>query len=325
MLFRIFNLIRRCFKALVGYFPDAKKFGFKTAFYMWKEFVFPGRKNKNYINAVAKYVDKFLEPLTEKYKAGEWEKNPVKKHDFAGKTPIFVCWWQGEEKMPPIVKACYERLKSKIPETAVLCLLTEDNYTSYVDLPKIVIEKYNNKNITLVHLTDILRYALARTYGGMWIDSTVFLTDGFEFDFLQKPYYTQRFKSAEDCPGEACMGKWCNFFFCGQTNNMLFSYVYDALIYWWEKHDRLIDYVLVDYLIRAAYFNLQNVKATIDEIPPNNENMWNMIRRLNEPYDEQQFASLTASCGFFKLSYQGNLIERLADGRKTVYAHIIGK
>ena len=106
MLFRIFNLILRCFKALVGYFPDAKKFGFKTAFYMWKEFVFPGRKNKNYINAIAKYVDKFLEPLTEKYKAGEWEKNPVKKHDFAGKTPSGAMVYDDYAHNPEKIISC---------------------------------------------------------------------------------------------------------------------------------------------------------------------------------------------------------------------------
>lgn len=42
-------------------------------------------------------------------------------------SPIWVCWWQGEEQMPDIVKACYHSIQ-KHACTHPVILITSENY-----------------------------------------------------------------------------------------------------------------------------------------------------------------------------------------------------
>ena len=324
MILKIKHLMQRFGKEIKVFFPDVKEFGFKVAFYRAIDFLFPRPKTKAYINALSDYMEKELSPLTEKYKNGYVPENPQKLFDMNGKIPVFVCWWQGEEKMPPLVSACVERMKKKIPKNAQLHIITEENYGRYVTIPEYILEKFKNGKITLVHFTDILRYALTFTYGGMWIDSTVYLSDSFEFDFLDENYHTQRFESSDACPHEACMGKWCNFFFSGKNDNILFGYVYEALLFWWEKHDKLLEYIIVDYVIRSGYFGVDEIQKLIDRVEPNNEKMWMLSKKLNDEYNEKEFNDILNMSGFFKLSFKADWKTEV-NGKKTVYAHIIGE
>ncbi len=324
MILKIKHLLQRLGKEIKLFFPDVKEFGFKVAFYRAIDFLFPRPKTKAYISALSGYMEKELSELTKKYKNGYIPENPEKLFDMKGKTPIFVCWWQGEEKMPPLVSSCVGRMKKKIPEGAQLHIITEENYTEYVTIPEYILDKFKSGKITLVHFTDILRYALTFTYGGMWLDSTVYLSENFEFGFLNKSYHTQRFQSPDSCPHEACMGKWCNFFFSGKNDNVLFGYVYEALLLWWEKHDKLLEYIIIDYIIRAGYFGVDAIKDLIDGIEPNNEKMWMLSKKLNDEYNEKEFNDILKMSSFFKLSFKADWHTESENGNKTVYSHIIG-
>lgn len=323
MITKIKHLCQRFGKECRMFFPDVKEFGFKIAYYRAVDYLFPRPKTQAYITALSDYMKKELSPLTEKYKNGYLPQTPERLYDMKGKIPVFVCWWQGEEKMPPLVSACVDRMKKKVPcDTAQLHVITQDNYRKYVVIPKYIEEKFNDGKITLVHFTDILRYALTFTYGGMWIDSTVFLSDDFEFDFLDKKYYTQCFSSPDMCPHEACMGKWCNFFFCGENDNVLFGYVYEALLLWWERHDKLLEYIIIDYMIRAGYFGVEKIKLLVDSVEANNENMWALSKKLNDEYEEKEYFEILNTSKFFKLSFKADWKTVSENGKKTVYAHI---
>ena len=66
-------------------------------------------------------------------------------------------------------------MKKKIPcDYAQLHLITYENYSDYVELPDYVVEKHKNGTISRAHFSDVLRFSLLKTYGGMWIDSTAF-------------------------------------------------------------------------------------------------------------------------------------------------------
>ena len=324
MILKIKHLLQRLGKEIKLFFPDVKEFGFKVALYRAVDFLFPRPKTKAYINALSDYMEKELSPLTEKYKNGYIPENPKKLFDMNGKIPVFVCWWQGEDKMPPLVSACVARMKKKIPQNAQLHIITEKNYSQYVTIPGYVLDKFKSGKITLVHFTDILRYALTFTYGGMWIDSTVYLSNDFKFNFLDKNYHTQRFSSPDVCPHEACMGKWCNFFFCGKRDNILFGYVYEALLLWWKNHDKLLEYIIIDYIIRSGYFGVVEIQNLVDGVEPNNEKMWMLSKKLNDEYNEGEFNDILNMSGFFKLSFKADWNTKSENGNKTVYAHIIG-
>lgn len=324
VLNKILHLLQRfggCCKVLPG---NIREFGLKVAFLQFWDVLIPTGKSKKYIETLSKYVIKDLEPVTQRYNNGEV--SPAVPKQKLDKIPVWVCWWQGEESMPPIVKSCVAQMRCVLPQNAQLHIITWDNLPDYVELPGHILEKYENGLITKVHLTDILRYALVSAYGGAWIDSTVWLSDRIQDklpDYLNRMYFTQRFPDWSHCPQEACRGKWCNFFFMGQKDCRLFSYVYESLIHWWDHHDRLIDYVIVDYVIWAGYCGIPEIQNTVDQVPLGNVNIWSMAKCLNDVYDPVKYQMLQTSNDFFKLSYKGNLNKQTPSGQKTVYAHIL--
>jgi len=72
---------------------------------------------------------------------------------------VWVCWLQGMENAPEIVKQCIASVKQHMPKYEVR-VLTADNIFEFVTLPEHVIRKYINGTITFTHFSDILRTAL---------------------------------------------------------------------------------------------------------------------------------------------------------------------
>ena len=323
---KIKHLLQRFVVCCRDFPQDFREFGLVIAWLKFWDVLIPTGKSKKYIEVLSAYMIRELAPLTESYCRETWtRRKPKVKLD---KTPVWVCWWQGEENAPPVVQACIQRMRTLIPEDAQVHVITWDNLNDYVELPDYIFEKFNKGLITNIHMTDILRYALVSTYGGAWIDSTVWLSNQIEDklpEYLSQQYFTQRFESWEDCPKEACRGKWCNFFFMGQSTCELFSYAYDALLLWWQKHNRLIDYVIVDYILWAGYSGVPEIRCCVDEVEPNNPNIWLMEKHLNNPFEQEEYAQLMASNDFFKLSYKGKLTMQTEDGKKTVYGYILSE
>ena len=326
MLKKIKHLFQRLVVCCREFPADVREFSWKVAVRRFWDVLIPTGKSKKYIETLSDYMVRELSSLTEQYCRGNLTNH--KQKVALDKTPIWVCWWQGEENAPPLVQACIQRMRSILPESAQLHLITWDNLNDYVELPDYIFEKFRNGLITNIHMTDILRYALVSTYGGAWIDSTVWLSDQIKEklpEYLSRPYFTQRFTSWEICPQEACRGKWCNFFFMGQSTCELFSYAYDALLLWWQKHNKLIDYVIVDYILWAGCCGVPEIQQCIDAVEPNNPNIWLMEKHLNDPFVQEEYEALLAGNDFFKLSYKGNLTVQTEDGKKTVYGYILSE
>lgn len=101
---------------------------------------------------------------------------------------IWTMWWQGEENAPMLVKRCIRSMRQNSNGANVI-VITKDNFKDYVNVPKFILDRVM-KEITLTHLSDIIRFELINNYGGIWIDSTVYVNDLipmeiFDFDFLQ--------------------------------------------------------------------------------------------------------------------------------------------
>lgn len=173
--------------------------------------------------------------------------------------PIWVCWWQGEDNMPSIVKACWKKINDNSKGRQVI-LITENNFSKYVDLPPILIDKFNKKYISITQLSDILRVNLIFKHGGVWIDSTVLINE-YALQHFDNPFFTL---SVEDKGIYESKGKWCGFLLGANKNNPLFAFLVDSFNIYWTRHTTLIDYYILDYLIMVAYTRSQSIKNMID-------------------------------------------------------------
>ena len=93
--------------------------------------------------------------------------------------------------------------------------------------------------------------------------------------------------------------------------------------YEWRKYDDIVDYVLIDYLILLGYKNFQQIRELIDDVPYNNQDIFEMYQVLDKPYSKELYERLTKRNIIHKLTYKIDLKKETADGQETLYAHLL--
>lgn len=297
-------------------------FGPKIACLTFIDGLIPPGKHSWYIRAVSKYVDKFLRGLVNEY-SNCIDESCIRPAD--EKTPVWCCWWQGEEQMPELVKLCHARLKQVIPvDKAELHLITLNNYTQYVDLPEHILVKFNRGVITMTTMSDVLRFALLERYGGYWLDATVFFTGDIPEEYFSGKLFCQRMVSnTKYAVREACGCNWCGFSMAGPSGSIVFRFMKDAFSIWWEHFDTIIDYVLIDYMLLTGFQSVPAIHKVIDSVPDNNEDIFEMYQVLNQPYSEELYQRLTERNVMHKLTYKMDLRKQTEDGQMTMYGYLV--
>lgn len=305
-------------KALPGRWST---FGAKVALETFRDGLIPPGKSARYIHTIENSVDAFLKPLLEQYRKYPDDSIPPEQ---GGKIPVWCCWWQGEEQMPELVKLCHARLKQVLPaDKAELHLITLDNYRDYVDLPEHILDKFEKKVITMTTMSDVLRFALLEKYGGYWLDATVFFTGNIPEEYFSGRFFCQRMvHNTELVKREACRGNWCGFSMAGPKNSVVFRYMSDAFSRWWAHYDTIIDYVLIDYLLWSGFKTVPAIHDTIDAVPDNNEDIFEMYQVLNQPYSPELLERLTKRNVMHKLTYKMDLAKVTPSGEKTLYGYL---
>lgn len=236
------------------------------------------------------YLSKKYKYIIEKY--NDYEN---KENKYSNK--IWVFWYQGIDNAPILIKKCIESIKKQCKDKEII-VITKENIEDYYKIPEYIKSKINNKQITLTHLSDILRMNLLKKYGGHWIDATIFLTDNpFKNDsFNTIKFHTNELTSISN-------GKWCGFFIGGK-NQIFYNFMVDFFNEYWKEQIILIDYFLIDYTINIAYNNISTIKKEFDNVSYNNEKIHELQKKLNNKFDKKEFIKLTSKNIVNKLSYK---------------------
>lgn len=72
-------------------------------------------------------------------------------------------WWQGENNMPKLIKMTYQSIVDNSNGHEVI-LLSQVNYSSFVDVPQTILDKVVNKKMSFAHLSDFIRLQLLSRY-----------------------------------------------------------------------------------------------------------------------------------------------------------------
>lgn len=178
---RAYHFIERIINEGKRFPKNLKCFGFHIAKAIFHDGLFPIIKSEKYIAEIERFIDEAMGDFVRSYKINDNWKNESEKYPKSEKVPVWVCWWQGEESMPELVKMCFKRLKDTLPaDITELHLITFDNYKDYVTFPTHIEQKFKDKKITMTTLSDILRFCLLSEYGGFWMDATVFSQESFQ-------------------------------------------------------------------------------------------------------------------------------------------------
>ena len=217
-----------------------------------------------------------------------------------GKLPIWVCWLQGEDMMPFTVKICYKSL-IKHSNGHNVNLITFDNYSSYINIPDFIVNKLHKGNITYVHFTDIIRICLIEKYGGLWIDSTIFVSNDIDDDIFNFSFYSIK---NQEWGYFISKCRWSLYFLAGQKNNILFVKLKKLLFDYWFEEERIVDYFLVDYFIDFLYNSDDKIKLLIDNVPFSNETINELNECINDVIDIDNLYRLFLSTRYSKLTFK---------------------
>lgn len=238
-------------------------------------------------------------------------------------SPIWVCWWTGEESAPPLVKQCLASIRSNAG-THPVHLITQSNYTQYLDIPANILELVRSGQVCFANFSDYLRFSLLSKYGGLWLDATIYCSAALPEEIFELPLFTC--KSPEQICGYISRYRWTSFCFGGYRNGPLFEFMSEALAAFWLKNGRSIDYLLVDYLIEVAYSEIPVIRALLDSVPCNNPHRDDLQAAMNEALPGTAFDSIIQpDTVLYKLSWRETYAEMTADNQESIYRYFLNR
>lgn len=169
-------------------------------------------------------------------------------------------------------------------------------------------------------MSDILRMLLLRTYGGIWMDSTVLLPCKDINEFINPSW---KFWSCHHLPiyHNISKGGWTGFFLACGKGNPLPAFISDMFSKYWQVHDKLIEYLLIDYTFAIARANIPAIHQMVEDVPITV--MGPLGKCLNQEYTEERWNEFCTDYDFHKLTYKIPLSLQTPEGKKTFYGHII--
>lgn len=266
---------------------------------------------------VVDYLEELCADVIQKYEMLQWNPKP-----FNGEKKIWVFWWTGEENAPDIVKACIKSIRENANGHEVV-FLDQNNYQEYVQFPEYILEKHQNGTMIHAIFSDLLRLSLLTTYGGVWIDATVFVSQPLPQEIFDSNFYS--LKTYYHDSNYYSKSRWCSYFLAGDPTTLLYVFAREFLMTYWQRSETLVDYLLTDYAFGIAYDHFEIVKNAVDLLPENNFKRGMLMEAINEPYSEKLFQILKNEETFAsKLSWRyGNPTEKTKNGELTNYGHLL--
>lgn len=259
---------------------------------------------------------KIKQKLKKKY---EWKIKEIDKKyqekEHKSSNIIWMCWFQGMENAPELVRKCYDSVIKNNSDKKVI-VITSENMDNYVTFPDYIQRKWNQGLITYTHMTDLLRLELLIRYGGLWIDATVLCTGSAPHYFFDSDlFFFQTLKPGRD--GHASyISSWL---IEAKTNNKILIATRDLCYEYWKKNNSMWDYFLLhDFMSIVLDYYQEEWKKII---PRDNATPHELLFRLFEDFDENVWDAIKQQTPFHKLSYKFNSAQLEREG--TYYKKII--
>lgn len=185
-----------------------------------------------------------------KIKARWAKKNLIKYLELAPTTIVensegitWQYWHQGKENAPELIQKCFESVQNFEGDKNIV-VLSFDTVKDYVDIPQKYYDMVNSKKIPIAIFSDIVRLYLLEKYGGMWIDSTILLTDKIpqevwdsSFCVFQKDPKTDMQENRMSC-----------YFIRAKKGSPNLRAIKKSIENYWAKNDFLINYFMFEHI-----------------------------------------------------------------------------
>jgi hypothetical protein len=211
---------------------------------------------------------------------------------------VWICWFQGIENAPRIVKSCI-RSVNKLFHNRNVVVINKDNFKEYVNIPEVIIQKWELGKITNAHFSDILRAFLLYRYGGLWIDSTVLCTSPDIPDYIDDDlFFYQILKPGKD--GHAIFAS--SWLISAKPNNPIIGMTKSLLVTYWEKYNYLVDYFLFHHFLCISCLEYPDLYQNIRKMDNSNPHI--LLLEIKNKYNDAEFERVKSISDFHKLTYK---------------------
>ena len=210
---------------------------------------------------------------------------------------IWTCWLQGVDNAPELVKRCIASMRQYANGYKVE-VIDLNNVSQFVQLPDFVISKYKAGIIPHAHFSDMIRLALLERYGGVWIDSTILLTDVLPDYIVDADIFAFRGSGI----GHACI---YNPFLAAKPHHPIIQSMQQLLYAYWEKENRLVSYSIFHLFFSITIEQSRQNQSLWNNVPiVDGIQMFYIMPQLGKPYSEKAYQLATQLSSLHKLTYK---------------------
>ena len=288
------------------YIKILRHYGFKLTiiYYLCQQ------SEEKYFNFRKKMILNFVNNLRKKADINNiTDKDDMVERDFP--KIVWTMWQQGEAQMPEMVKASIKTIKAFAERNECeFYLLTDETLADFINIPIDITEKYKKKELSAAHYSDIVRFYLLCRYGGIWMDSTLFVSPYTTIDALEGDFFTLNHPPLQEGGMGYTVGdfKWSGFFLAGKKGKSYFKNIRDLYVYYARKYPIFIDYLIMDYFILSEYNVNRYFRELVDKIPTleSAENLWFLRDHANDIFDQQEWDNVLRTTPIMKTTYKIN-------------------
>ena len=287
--------------------------------YIYKEMMpkklFNKIQNKTYFKT-QKMVGEDWDRVLKEYFTNKIETEQIKpKKTFNNEKIIWQFWGQGWdfEKLPDVVKISYKSVE-KYKKDYEIIHLDMNNINDYLEIPAYILKKVENKKMGFAHFTDIIRLALLYNYGGVWIDSTILLTDYLPQEYFEMDYFM--FQRDDNLENKKDWEDYDDFYFSwnnemkvrvlnsiifAKKNNEIIKTLLDMLLIFWEHNDLVPNYFFFQVLYTELienYYKKKQCKIVSDTLTHE------LIRVWFDKFSQEKLDEITKRNNVHKLTYK---------------------
>ncbi len=209
---------------------------------------------------------------------------------------VFICWLQGEENAPPIVKACISSARRYLADRELI-IITAENYGEYTELPQFIVDKWKKGIISDTHFSDILRTELLVRHGGLWADATVYFTGALPEYVSGDLFLFRHYAHYIDEPVQ-----YNNWFIYARPDNRVLKCVRALLFEYWRKHKKVKEYFLWHLFATLVFEKYPGDFSAVTYVL--DDTALPLARNLTRPYDEIFWSAAVRISPIHKLNYK---------------------
>lgn len=232
---------------------------------------------------------------------------------------IWWLWFQGSENAPLIVQKCLDTVKYYSAQMNLEVIeLDERNLFEYVKLPNQIINMWKQKRITNANFSDLCRIALLADYGGLWIDSTVFLTGKINKEILQSDIFFYQASFLDMTVTK--VSTW--FMYAKNPDNYFMQSLKESMINYWINNKYVDDYFIF-HIMTAAMSEKECFRKYFENMPYFSNTYPHLLSlELNNEMNKEKLRHILQMSNVHKLTYK-NLMP--SSDNKNVYEYIVSR